>query len=79
MRNLLQGWHFARLLRLVLGSIIIWNAVTAGDWPIAIIGTLLVLTAVGNVGCCGISRAQGNLKESVKTGLTEDIEYEEVS
>lgn len=78
MNQILRGWHIARMLRLILGCIIVWNALTKGDWGIAIIGIVLVLAAVGNVGCCGIHSKCAIKGKTSQVSVVEDIEYEEL-
>lgn len=53
MSRLLQGWHFMRALRLVLGVAIIWQSAHNEDWVMATVGGLFALLAVANIGCCG--------------------------
>jgi len=78
MNHVLRGWHIARILRLILGCIIVWNALATGDWGIAIIGTVLVLAAIVNVGCCGIHGTCAIKGKTSEVSVAEDIEYEEL-
>ncbi|HWB28841.1 MAG TPA: hypothetical protein VG738_25380 [Chitinophagaceae bacterium] len=79
MKRILQGWHFVRVLRLVLGIIIVWQSILQQEWAIAIIGMLLALLAIINVGCCTVNT--GAVRRPVNMDsdrLTDDIVYEEV-
>lgn len=49
---ILKGWSFMRVLRLVLSAFIIVEAVRNYDVLFGVIGSVLLLQAVFNVGCC---------------------------
>ena len=80
MRNILTGWHFLRVLRLVLGLAVVWQSVTTGDRMIAVLGGLFVLMAVTNTGCCGAAgcATPGRYNRQAKTSGEEYAEYEEI-
>jgi hypothetical protein len=76
MKNYLKSWGFMRLLRLVLGILIIVQGVVAGDWLFAGAGLLLSLMPIMNIGCCGTSGCDTPVR---KTNInTEEVSYEEV-
>ena len=79
MAKALYGWHFARIIRVLLGGLIVWRAVVSADWAIAIIGMLLVILSVANVGCCATGgNARNNNDYIMPNNLDGDIEFEEV-
>lgn len=47
-----MGWNFMRVLRLVLSVFIIVEAIKNYDVLFGVIGAVLLLQAVFNVGCC---------------------------
>lgn len=77
MKTLLQGWHFMRILRVLLGVIIIVQGITAKDSSFILIGGLLAAMGFFNIGCgpagCGIPNRPIN-----KSSTANDIEFEEL-
>lgn len=49
----LQGWGFMRTLRLILGIIVISQAIGALDAMLGIMGLFLIAMPMFNIGCCG--------------------------
>ncbi|HVX52582.1 MAG TPA: hypothetical protein VHB48_20650 [Chitinophagaceae bacterium] len=78
MKRILQGWHFVRLLRLVLGIMIVWQAAETHDWAIAAIGMLLAGMAVINVGCCSVNTGCRQPRQINQKALDGDVVFEEV-
>lgn len=76
--RIFTGWNFMRVLRLVLGCAIVWQAAASRQWPIVIVGTLLVLLALLNAGLCGVSCFTRPQKAVNINELKDDITYEEV-
>lgn len=66
-----------RILRLVLGAIIVVQGVNNGEALYFVLGGILVLMALANAGCCG---AGGCAVATKKAAATEEkeIAYEEV-
>ena len=71
-KTMLQGWHFARILRVVLGVIIIVQGIIVHETSFALMGLLLSGMAVLNIGCCGpagcgvpMNRKQMNKEQSI--------------
>ncbi len=77
MKSLLQGWHFMRILRVLLGVIIVVQGVTAKDMSFILIGALLAAMGVFNIGCgpagCGVT-----YKNNTKSNNSA-VEFEEVT
>lgn len=76
MKTLLQGWHFMRILRVLLGVIIIIQGITAKDSSFILIGLLLAAMGVFNIGCgpagCGVPHKSSNPSQNG------EVEFEEV-
>lgn len=53
MRAILTNWNFLRILRLVLGGVILVQGIMAKDFVSILFGVFFAGTAVVNVGCCG--------------------------
>lgn len=77
MKTLLQGWHFMRILRVLLGAIIVVQGITAKDTSFILIGSLLAVMGFLNIGCgpagCGIPNRPVN-----KAHGNGEIEFEEL-
>ena len=75
MKTILQGWHFMRILRLVLAIGILAQGITARDTVTIILGVVFGGMAVANIGCCGAGCAVNQRSTNNKI---KDIQYEEV-
>lgn len=53
MKNYLRNWDFVRALRLGLGLIILIQGIVAGEILFVILGGLMAVMPLFNVGCCG--------------------------
>lgn len=51
-RAILDNWSIMRALRLVMGLIAFGQPVIQKDITLGVIAGFLLLTAIGNVGCC---------------------------
>ena len=77
MKNmLLNNWNFFRLLRLILGVIIIAQSIYSKDWQMSIVGSLFTGLALFNIGCCGAGGCYTSNKSSENNN--KEIKYEEV-
>lgn len=71
MKAYLLNWSFMRILRLLLGGIILVQGIMAHEVPYAIIGGLLALMAFANIGCSGgacsvpVSRIKAPIEKSI--------------
>ena len=70
-----NNWTFIRLLRLVMGIVIVVQAVIAKDILFGIAGLLFTGLAVFNLGCCGTGGCYTPIN---KSNTTKEISYEEV-
>lgn len=77
MKTLLQGWNFMRILRLILGVIILIQGIVVAEVLTIILGVLFAGMAVANIGCCGANGCAVNPGNSIKN-KTKEISYEEV-
>ncbi|MFD1629824.1 hypothetical protein [Pseudopedobacter beijingensis] len=77
MKNYLSKWNFMRIIRLVLGIVIIVQGIQAQQWMLVALGGLFTLMPLFNIGCCGTAGCSINYS-SRKNTKTEDITYEEV-
>lgn len=71
------GWHFMRILMLVLGVVFAVQAVMMKDYIVGMMSAFFLYQGVVNVGCCGESCAPRYNSNTV-AGKTEDIQFEEV-
>ena len=77
--DLLKGWNWVRVFRLVVGTAALVQGILYHNNILWMMGGLLLVQAVFNMGCCGIggcavpAKSQSKNQESIKP-----IEYEEV-
>ena len=77
MKNaILSNWSFTRILRLMIGMVILYQAINAGDILIGLAGLFFTGMAVFNMGCCGSGGCYTSVKKDAAT--SKDITYEEV-
>lgn len=80
MKEYLSQWNAMRIIRLVLGVVIVIQGLSTNDYAIALLGGLFTLMPLLNVGCCGTngcSTTPIQRKRNTTSG-TEDISFEEV-
>ena len=77
--DLLKGWNWVRVFRLVVGIAALVQGILYHNNVLWMMGGLLLVQAVFNMGCCGVggcaipAKSQSKNQESTKP-----IEYEEV-
>lgn len=76
-RIFLDNWNIIRVFRLLVGIIIIVQAVVSKDFLLAIAGFAFTVMALFNIGCCGTRGCRVSPKQ--KQTLAKDISYEEVA
>ncbi|MBS1647006.1 MAG: hypothetical protein JST67_06665 [Bacteroidetes bacterium] len=54
-KTLLYNWHFVRVVRLLLGIIVAYQAVSMRDVLAGGVALFFLVQALGNIGCCGTS------------------------
>jgi hypothetical protein len=72
----MKGWHFFRILRLILGCIIIGQAFIVKDIMFGILGLLFSLMAIFDINGCGVGAC--SISQQRKNSNTTDIKYEEI-
>ena len=77
MSILLQNWNMIRVLRLIIGSGIIYQGFSIGDKSIGILGLLFTLLSLFNIRCCGdacvITPKNKNTQENAQEIIYEDV------
>jgi len=77
MKNrILSNWTLPRILRVIIGIVIIGLAISRADIATGIIGAIFTAMGVLNIGCCGSGACYTPVKNS-KAEL-KDISYKEV-
>ena len=61
----LSNWTFFRALRLVIGIIMIIQAVITSEILFGVAGLMITAMAVLNVGCCGTGSCRVPLKKNI--------------
>jgi hypothetical protein len=74
---ILTNWTFSRVLRLILGVVIVAQAISLGDATLGTVGLLFTLMPVFNIGCCGAGGCYTPLKKT-EANDAKDITYEEI-
>ncbi|MBK8671470.1 MAG: hypothetical protein IPN93_00315 [Bacteroidetes bacterium] len=76
MRKYLKGWDFMRVIRLMMGIIIIIQGVNSMQWNVIFLGGLFSLLPILNIGCCssaGCASSKINKDETNKTLIYEEV------
>lgn len=77
---LLKNWNIMRLLRLAIGVWAIIAAYQSGEALLGLMGGLLLVMAVMNIGCCGVGGCNTQMTTRKKSSQkTEEISYEEIT
>lgn len=79
MHQITKGWHFIRVVRLLMGVAAMVQAVWLQEWLLAILGGFIAAMAIFNQSCCGQSCAtnsSNNFTQPFKKNVP--ITYEEV-
>ena len=78
MQTVSSGWHPLRAIYLILGLLLMGQALESKDLPFALIGGLFLYQGLFNTGCCGMAGGfRANNKESIQKTL-QDTEYTEI-
>ena len=79
--TVLTGWSFVRILRLVIGGSALAAFFSEHDPFMGLLGLIVTVQAVFNVGCCGVSSCSTKTtrisSKEINSGETE-ILYEEI-
>ncbi len=77
MKALTSNWHIMRIIRLILAIAIMVQSWYMKDTTTAVLGVVLLATAVFNIGCCGPAGCSISL-HSPKKSSEKNTAYEEV-
>ncbi|BFG70970.1 hypothetical protein KACHI17_18510 [Sediminibacterium sp. KACHI17] len=77
MKVLTSNWHMMRIIRLILAMAIVVQSWYMRDSTTAVLGVVLLASAVFNVGCCGAGGCSKSF-HPVKKSSEKDPVYEEV-
>ena len=80
-QRILHGWNLIRFIRLGLALFISYHALVNYDWIFAILGGILLVQSLLNVGCCGVGGCEtdqlpkrpGSYKRSVDETTFEEV------
>ena len=77
MRNrIINNWTLPRILRVIIGMVIIGEAISRADLILGLAATVFPGMGVLNIGCCGSGACYTPIKNSKSD--PKDIGYEEV-
>ncbi len=51
--KLFRNWHVMRVIRLLMGAMVLAHAITTADWVLGSIAALFLYQGIMNKGCCG--------------------------
>lgn len=74
--RILSNWNLPRILRVIIGIVIMGMAISREDISSGIIGAVFTGMGVFNIGCCGFGACYTPVKNSKKD--SKDISFEEV-
>lgn len=77
--QLLRGWNWIRIFRLVVGGAAVIQGILYVNHPLWMMGAVLLIQAVFNVGCCGVGGCAVPSKSLIKKQeLNKPADYEEL-
>ena len=77
---LLRNWNLMRVLRLAIGVWAIIASFQSKEAVLGLMGGLLLVMAVMNIGCCGVSGCRTPTTTRKNTSQkTEEVNYEEIT
>ncbi|MBL0884379.1 MAG: hypothetical protein IBJ16_13720 [Chitinophagaceae bacterium] len=77
MKTLTSNWHIMRIIRLILALAVIVQSWYMKDTTTAVLGIILLASAVFNIGCCGPAGCSTSFSSSKKS-QEKNTAYEEV-
>ncbi len=75
--TILTGWNLIRWLRLIIGSVIAYQAFATQNGLLGLLAGIFIFQALSNAACCGTSTCN-TTPEKQRFGKTEDVEFEEI-
>lgn len=78
--QVLSQWGFARIIRLVLGIVVLIQGIQATSIMLSVFGGLFILQGLLNAGCCGANGCGvPRYREDINTkGNPKETSYEEI-
>lgn len=76
-QTLFTQWNLMRWIRLAAGLFFAVQAVQLHDTIAGLVSTILLVQALTNTGCCGVSGCTVPTSTK-KSNLIEEVEYEEI-
>ena len=73
----IENWNLMRLIRLIGGIYFCVGGVMKGDIISGVLGGILLIQAVYNLGCCGVNGCNTNINQKGENKIT-DVEFEEI-
>lgn len=77
MKGYFRNWNIMRVIRLVLGLIVVGQGIYSSDWTFIVLGAFVTLLPILNLGCCGTAGCNTRINTKSDTKL-EEVVYEEV-
>lgn len=78
MKNYLRGWNLTRIIRLVIGIIVIGQGFYADQWMVVGLGALFTLLPLFNSSMCATTGSCAAPRRSARDFKAEEVTYEEV-
>ena len=77
---LTHEWNLARIIRLALGVMIVWQSVLVHDQLMMVMGGLFTLMAMFTTGCCGVAGCATDKANAtdIENNNQNEITYEEI-
>ena len=77
---LLRSWNLMRVLRLLIGVWAIIEGLQTKEMILGLMGGVLLVMAVVNIGCCGVSGCRTPMTTKKNTSQkTKQVSYEEIT
>ena len=76
-KTLFTQWNFMRWFKLIIGFVVMFQAIQIHEYAFGIIGAFFFFQAVSGAGCCNVNNY--NLSNSNRTGDINEVEFEEIT
>lgn len=76
-QSLSAPWHLLRIAYLIIGAMLIVQAVQTRDVTFALVGGIFLFQSVFNTGCCGVTKIFPDSPSKVQHSL-EETDYTEI-
>jgi len=73
--RMFSNWNIMRIVRLLLGGVILTQAIANHDLWVGIMAALFMLMPIFNIGCC---TSACNIKQPNRPNKSDDIVFEEI-